>query len=227
MKPIILSLGGSILVPDQVDVVFVRKFRAFILDQIKKGRQFVIVVGGGRTPRRYQDAAKEVTEVLKEDLDWLGIHATRLNAHLLRTVFRDVAYQHVIKDPAQAPRVLRKPLLIAAGWKPGRSTDDVAVRLAHRLSADTVINMSNISYVYNKDPKRFKDAKPVKDMTWTELRKIVGSRWNPGLHAPFDPIASKFAQEKKINVIIIEGTRLRNVQSWIETGNGMGTRIHS
>src|SRR3989344_4294286 len=94
MEVILISLGGSVIVPDRIDVGFLKKFRKLILKQ--KNRKFVVVCGGGKTCRRYQKAASEITKTSEEDLDWLGIHATRLNAHLLRTVFGDAAHKKVI-----------------------------------------------------------------------------------------------------------------------------------
>ena len=86
-KTVIIALGGSIVFPDQIDWDFLRRFRSFVLREIKKGRRFVIVSGGGRLSRIYQEAAGKVVKVTNEDKDWLGIHATRINAHLLRTIF--------------------------------------------------------------------------------------------------------------------------------------------
>src|SRR4030042_4066994 len=91
----IIALGGSLVVPEEIDVPFLKKFRSLIISHLKS-RKFIIIVGGGRTCRKYQKAAKELTKQTQENLDWLGIHSTRLNAHLLRTVFRDFAHPAII-----------------------------------------------------------------------------------------------------------------------------------
>lgn len=225
MKPIIISLGGSIMVPGKIQVEFLRKFRELIFSQVANNRKFVIVVGGGHTTRMYQAAARELTDVTNADLDWLGIHATRLNAHLLRTIFKELAYRHVMKDPRAVPKKMTKPIMIAAGWKPGWSTDYVAIRIAQQVGAEMMLNLSNIAYAYDKDPNKYPDAKPLKSIHWKAFRKIVGDTWDPGLHAPFDPIASKLAQRLGIKVVITKGTALPNVRSWIEEGTGKGTVI--
>ncbi|MDX8400245.1 MAG: hypothetical protein R8K20_08345, partial [Gallionellaceae bacterium] len=89
MKTYVISLGGSIIVPNgSIDVGYLKKFKKFIESRVKKGDSFVIITGGGGVAREYQRAARSVTDLTRDDLDWLGIHATRINAHLLRTIFR-------------------------------------------------------------------------------------------------------------------------------------------
>ena len=58
------------------------------------------------------------------------------------------------------------------------------------LNVKTIINMSNIDYVYDKDPKKNKDAKKIKNIFWRRYRKISGNKWEAGLNKPFDPIAA-------------------------------------
>ena len=95
-KTVVISLGGSIIVPDRIQVAFLKKFKEFILKFLKKDYKFIIVTGGGSTARNYIKAADRVTKINDEDKDWLGIHATRLNAHLLRTIFKKQAYPVVL-----------------------------------------------------------------------------------------------------------------------------------
>lgn len=221
----VISLGGSILVPNGgVDLDFLKGFSRLIKSRIKKGGRFVIVVGGGSTARFYQRAARAVGRLANEDVDWLGIHATRLNAHLLRSVFRDQALHRVIKDPRE-PLNWNKSLLIAAGWKPGWSTDYVAVRLAKRFAARQVINLSNVSVVYDKDPNEHADARPINQIKWAEFCKLVGSKWIPGMNVPFDPIASKSASKWRLQVVIANGRDLKNLQKILNGQKFVGTII--
>ncbi len=206
LKPstLVVSVGGSIVVPNGgIDVVFLKDFKKLIFKHIKLGWRFVIVVGGGGTCRHYNAAARAVGKVNAEDMDWLGIHSTRLNGHLLRTIFRDIAYPVMVKDPTIPLSKWKEPVLIAAGWKPGWSTDYVATRLAKRLKAKIVVNLSNIDYVYDKDPRKHSDAKPICEISWKDFRKIVGSKWDPGMNAPFDPVASRLAHQSGISVALL------------------------
>jgi len=221
---IVLSLGGSLICPDRIDFVFLKKFKRLIEAGIAGGKRFIIVTGGGSTARHYQEAARVAGAVNDEDLDWLGIHATRINAHLIRAIFRKYAHPVIVKNPIENI-IFNEKVLVAAGWKPGFSTDYDAVMLAKQFKANKIINMSNIDQVYNKDPKKYVGARPLNNLSWKDFRKIVGNRWSPGLNAPFDPIASKEAEKQKLTVYIVNGKNLANIQRLLAGKSFRGTAI--
>jgi uridylate kinase len=226
-KRIIISLGGSLLVPGAIDTAFVARFKDFIVSYIGKGYSFILVTGGGRTARTYIDAAAQTTEITDDDKDWLGIHATRLNGHFMRTVFREYAHPrintnpHDLEDFYNAP----EPILVAAGWRPGRSTDFCAVLLGKYLDVKRVINLSNVDCAYDRDPRQFPDAKKIERATWKEFRKVVGNVWSPGMSAPFDPIASKMAEEEDMEVAIMNGSDLDNLGRYLDGESFQGTVV--
>ncbi|MBI2145463.1 UMP kinase [Candidatus Woesearchaeota archaeon] len=227
-ETIIISLGGSVMAPNQIDVGFLNGFRQLILKFVRDGYRFAIICGGGKTAREYQNAARHVVNAVHEDLDWLGIHATRLNAHLMRTIFREVAHAKLVKNPNE--RLKLKPserVIVAAGWKPGRSTDYIAVLLAKNLGARTVINITNTDYVYNKDPSKFPDARPLQEVSWKDFRKLIGvSKWSPGLNTPFDPVAAKVAEKMKLKVAVM-GKDLGNLEAFLVNTPFRGTVIRA
>lgn len=210
-SPIIISLGGSLIVPGDIDSQFLKKFNKLIRGLVGEGRRFVIITGGGRTARNYQEAAKAIVALHNDDVDWLGIHATRINAHLIRTIFHDLAYPVIVKHPNEKIN-WQGSILVAAGWKPGFSTDYDAVLIAKKVGAKTIINLSNISHVYSGDPKKDKDAVPFDNISWEAYRKIIPTEWLPGLSCPFDPIASKLAEKSKLEVLITNGGDLANIK---------------
>ena len=224
---IALSLGGSIVVPGEIQVEFLKKFKSFVLKNIKAGRRFIIVVGGGKTCRNYIKAAAKVSNISDEDRDWIGIHATRLNAHLIRTIFKKIAYPVVLVNPLKQIEKGEYPLFIGSGWRPGWSTDYDTVLLANRFNADKVINVSNIDYVYDKDIAKYKNAKPIRDMCWSEYQKLIGSKWKPGMSAPVDPIAAKLASKLRMTIIVTKGTDLKNLQNILDNKKFKGTILHS
>lgn len=228
-EKIVFSLGGSLVVPPHgIDVSFLKQFNAFIRNKLSENHnlQFFIVVGGGTTTRHYQKAAREVLEqdITPEDLDWLGVHSTRLNGHLLRTIFRDIAHP-VILDRYDIIQKASEPVVVAAGWRPGWSTDYCAVMVCDDYNVNTVINLSNIDMAYDKDPKENSDAKPIKETTWTEFRKLVGDEWIPGMNVPFDPIAARHAEELGIQVAILKGNNFDNLENYLQRREFVGTVI--
>jgi uridylate kinase len=223
--PIIISLGGSLIVPKTgIDIVFLKQFKSLINRRIAKGDRFVIICGGGSTARQYQTAARAVGQLTHEDIDWLGIHATRLNSHLMRAIFHRQSHPTIVKNPNAPPR-FREPILIAAGWKPGWSTDYDAVLLASALGASTVINLSDVDYVYDADPRKDRNARPVKRIDWKAFRKLVGNKWDPGLNAPFDPVASELASRIGLTVKMIRGRSVKDVERAIAGEPFKGTMI--
>jgi len=224
-KTYIISLGGSLIVPAKgIDYDFLFKFHDFILERIKEGNKFFIITGGGRTARDYIKAASKVVKVDDEDSDWLGIHSTRLNGHLIRTIFRNLAYPKIIKNP-KLKILANKSIIVAGGWRPGRSTDFMATLLAEKYKIKTIINLSNIDYVYDSDPKIKENAKKFEKISWENFRKIVGDKWDPGLSAPFDPVASKKCEKLGLEVVILNGNNFDNLGKYFKGRKFKGTII--
>lgn len=228
-KKLIISLGGSVIVPDEIDTKFLKGFQAVIVKMMKRGLSFVIITGGGKTARKYAQAAQALGELNPTDLDWLGIHSTRLNGHLLRTIFRKYARPRIITNPNNSEELknAKYKVIIAAGHTPGSSTDLGAVILAKYYGVKEILNLSNIDYVYNHDPKKYKSAKPLKNISWEKFRQLVGSKWDPGLHAPFDPVASKLAQKLGIKVVVMKGKNFKNFENYLLGKKFKGTTINN
>lgn len=228
IETIVMSVGGSLIVPDAIDTAFLVNLKSFIEAETARGRRFIIIAGGGKTARRYQDAAKAVSQLASDDLDWLGLHATRLNGHLLRTIFRDIAHPVMITNPDDILDIYtHAPLIVAAGYRPGASTDLRAIQIADRVRAHKVVNLSNTDYVYTDNPKTNPAALKIEDITWAEFRKLIPESWDPGLSSPFDPVAAREAERLGIEVAAINGERLSDLAAYLNGEAFVGTRIHS
>jgi uridylate kinase len=225
MKTVVLSLGGSLIVPKEIDVNFIKQFKNLI-DEFTINNRAIIVCGGGMICRVYQKASDSILSpdtISDDDKDWIGIKATRLNAEMIRSLFGDKAYNKVITDPSEKIET-NKNIIIGAGWKPGFSSDMDAVVLAKQFNSTEVLNISNIDHVYDKDPKKYDDAKKLTELSWKDYFDIIGTEWKPGMNSPFDPIASKEAEKAKINVKILNG-EIKNLKNCIEGKNFIGTTI--
>ncbi len=222
--PIVISVGGSLIVPEEINVYFLGELKKLIDRKIQKGRRFIIITGGGKIARNYQLAGKTITKLRSSDVDWLGIHSTRLNAQLVKTILLPNVEEKIVHDPNE-PIIFKKPVLIAGGWKPGWSTDFDAVLLAKRFGARKLINLSNIDYVYEKDPRTHKSAKAIGNISWKEFRKLIPKKWDPGLNSPFDPVASKEAEKIGLQVAIINGKKLEEIPNFLNDRDFIGTLI--
>ncbi len=223
----VISLGGSIVAPEQVDTVFVKAFIALVKKHLDRepGRRVVLIVGGGAPARRYQAAYRDIcNDVSSDDQDWIGIMATRLNAELVRASLGERCSNPVVTDPS-ADFEFTGQVLVAAGWKPGFSTDFDSVVLAERFKAERVINLSNIEKVYTADPKLDPDARPLDSVSWEEFRAMVGEDWTPGKNLPFDPVATRRAAELGLQVISAGGKNLENIENILEGREFFGTLI--
>jgi len=226
-ETIVMSVGGSLIVPDAIDTAFLTSLKNFVTEQTTNyGRRFIMIAGGGRTARNYQDAAGAVTDLTSDDLDWMGIHATRLNGHLLRTVFRDIAHPVMLTNPDDVQDVPGEPaVIVASGYRPGCSTDLRAIQIAELVGATKVINLSNIDYLYTADPRTNPDAVKIETSSWADFRALIPADWDPGMSAPFDPIAAAAAQTANIEVALINGERPDALASYLAGEAFVGTVI--
>lgn len=224
-KLFVISLGGSLIVPDQIDSKFLKNFSRLITIQARLGKRFIISPGGGKTCRRYQQALRDIVHPSPDDLDIIGLNTNRFHAILLEMIFKSLAEKNIAYDPNKKLPFRKKILIGAGGWKPGRSSDDYSVRLAKVYNADCVINLFDQDYVYERDPRRFPHAKKIEHISWKNFCKIVGTKWNPGTHVPFDPIAAKFAEKHGLKVVMANGRNLDNLKNILNGKKFQGTTI--
>ncbi len=222
---VVVSVGGSLIVPDGIDTEFLKAFRSLLLSKVEQGLSFFIITGGGKTARNYQHAAEAVRgDLHHEDIDWLGIHSTRLNAHLMRALFLEQAQARIVKNPTRGNRG-NAAIIVGAGWKPGNSTDFCAVIAAKKLGAKKLVNLSNIDYVYAADPKQDPSATKIEKINWHDFRELIPKDWDPGLSSPFDPVAAREAEALKLEVAIINGGKLDEFEKYLQNEPFAGTTI--
>lgn len=219
---IIISLGGSLVAPDNVNTAFLKVFKKAVM-KFTNEKRFFIFVGGGKISRNYQKVMLEFGADNKER-DMIGIDISRLNARVVKQLFGELAFVEVVTNPSKRVNT-KKDIVVGGGWKPGWSTDYCAVVMAKNMGIKTIINLTNTDYVYGGDPKKFPKAKAFKEIDWKAFRKIVGSKWVPGLSIPFDPRASRDAEMLKIKVIIINGKHLERLEHFLQNKSFIGTTI--
>ena len=221
---IIISMGGSLLVPDHIDTVFISRLKEMVRYFTQNNYQIVLVIGGGKTARNYQEALRELKVRDAEAFDWVGIKAIHLNCEMLLRAFSDLdIHENIIYEPEELNNI-EAPIVIKAALKPGNSSDMGAVRMAQVSGTNRIINFSNISHVYSEDPRVNPDADRFDTLSWRAYRNLIPSDWTPGMSAPFDPVASRLAEESGITVVIL-GASLENLQGYLDGKSFAGTLI--
>lgn len=221
---IIISLGGSLICPDHIDSQYVKQFVDLIEKKVASGLRFAVITGGGKIARDYRDTLMSLGITNEIQLDEMGITVTRSNAELLRHAFGKSSESSIFLSPTEL-HLTGKPVIVGGGWKPGHSSDGSAVGLAAALHAKCVINLSNIDYVYTTDPRTNPDAVKIEKTGWSDFRKLLPETWHPGSSAPFDPIAAKMAEDLGLEVVVMNGKNLENLENYLDGKEFIGTVI--
>lgn len=221
---VVVSLGGSLIAPDRVDADYVKTFAELLKNEVSEGKSFAIIAGGGRIARDYRDALVGTGVTDPDILDWMGIAATRYNAELIRLSLGDIAEPAIFLDP-RSLTLTGKAVIVGGGFTPGHSSDGSAVTLAKTLGATKLINLSNIDYVYTADPRTNPEATKIEKSSWVDFRKLLPTEWNPGINAPFDPVAAKMAEELGLEVAVMNGKDLVNLKNYLDDKEFKGTVI--
>lgn len=236
---IVISLGGSIVYPytegiNGLDTQFLKEFRQFILEQTKKGKKFIVVVGGGKPCRMYQKAAREVLGEKKNnlDLDWIGIQSTKTNALFMAKILKEVSFPQILDHEPGNKEIKAfldsgKKVLLVSGWCPGWSTDYDAIQCAILFKQSEMFVAGDSPYVCDKDPRKFPDAKPMLDLTWTEYMKLIPGKWIPGLSTPVDPAGAKAAKKAGLTAKLLKGTDIANFRKAVAGEEFDGSTIHN
>jgi uridylate kinase len=227
-RSFVISLGGSLIFDKstgQFNLDFIKEWKNLIEDYLEQGYRFVLVMGGGKTARFYQEAGRHFAYT-DEQLDYLGIQATRINALFLNFLFADKP--EVFEDPRKIKAWGKNNLFVCGGWKPGFSTDYVSTLIAKQLGCVNLINLSDTDYIYDSDPRNNPKAKKFENLTWEEYFKIFhgDDAWQPGRHLPFDPIASKLAAKSEMVLYYLNGKNMKTIRQFLGFEKFIGTIIN-
>jgi uridylate kinase len=224
MKKVVISLGGSILVPS-LEKNRILKYVP-VLREIASHHQLFVVVGGGGEARRYIDAARTLG-IDDGTADEIGILITRLNATMLVAAMGDDAYPRVAESHAEAKKFAEhRKCVVMGGITPGQTTDAVAAVLAERVRASVFINVTSVDGIYSADPKKDKKAVRYDRLTPRQLIEIVGkAHLVAGLNTVLDIIAARVVERSRIPLVVLDGTDPENLRSAVFFGRYTGTVV--
>ena len=222
---IVFSLGGSLIVPDNVNYKYLDKFKLFI-NKLIKNYKIVVVTGGGKTARNYISALKK-EHVDKDFYSLVGIMSTKLNARLVSGVFN--LKKEIPDSLLEVKNQLNKNFIVvcgALGFQPNMTSDGDAAQIAEYLKADLFVNLTNVNGLFDKDPRKYKDAKLIKNLDYYSFSNIVNKiKYEAGQHFVLDQAAAKIITRGKIKTLIINGEKLENLNKYLHSKNFLGTLI--
>ncbi|HIJ00224.1 MAG TPA: UMP kinase [Candidatus Methanomethylophilaceae archaeon] len=226
MEKIVLSIGGSVLIPGEEDPTYLKQL-AELLRSAAPGRCLFVVCGGGRISRYYSETGRALGGTV-EQLDQLGIMITRVNAALLRIALGDAASKDAPDTVEQAAALAQEgKIVVMGGTVPGHTTDAVAAMLAREIGADRLVNATSVDAVYSDDPKVNPAAKRHKELSIEELGGLVYSQHDAGRSSVFDPMGVRIAAEEGIDILIVSGRDLEDLEAAILGKEIKGTTVHS
>ncbi len=202
-KTWVISLGGSRIVPEEVDDKFLLNFKKLI--EAHPSQKFVIVTGGGSTARKYITALKKLGKRTKAQSKE-GIAITRLHAEFMMSLFGKIANDKLPLSMKKVKNLLRKNKIVFCGalrYTNKNTTDGTAAKIASYLKCP-FINLTNIKGLYTADPIKNKKAKFIPTITWEDFEKITKKiKYEAGQHFVLDQSAAKTIQNKKITTYIV------------------------
>lgn len=229
MEKVVLKLGGSVFSKSS-ETPFDFKLARQIgenLNKFKETHQFIITMGGGYLARSYQNILKEY-DVINRDLDWAGTVANSLNATMMRIALGKDAEEQVLMNTeiTNTKHIeFNKTFQLIGGEKPGQTGDMVAINLAQKANADSVILMKDVAGVYSEDPDKNPDATLINKLSWDDYKNIMGEiKHVPGGNFPVDPTAASHAETNGIEVFVI-GNDFGNLINLLEGKDFVGSVI--
>lgn len=230
-KRILLKISGEALI-GKSDFGIDPKIMDNISNQIKEvadmGVEVAIVIGGGNFWRGVSASANGMD---RTTADYIGMLATIMNALGLQdalekkgvsTRVQSSITMREIAEPFIRRRALRhlekKRVVIFAGGtgNPYFSTDTAAALRALEINAEIIFKATKVDGVYNKDPKKFSDAKKFEKLTFIEVL-------NKDLRI-LDSTATSLCMENNISLVVFDLTRLGNMKGVI-LGKRIGTLV--
>jgi len=213
MEKVVVSLGGSVLVPGDDDARYLRELANLLRDLASRVTLFV-VTGGGRVARYYIETGRSLG-IREGMLDEFGIAVTRLNARLLAAVLGPSANREPARTYAEAARLAKgRRIVIMAGTRPGHTTDRVSASLARFVHADRIVNATSVDGVYSADPKEDPRAKLLDRIRFEDLVALSGRGHEAaGPNVVFDPIAARALARDRIPLGVVHGRDLRALRA--------------
>jgi len=212
---IVLKIGGSISINENGPVeAYFRKLLP-VIRQIKTRHRLILCIGGGKFIRKYYKSIEKLG-LKKEEMEWIAIELLRVNVRFLSSLLN-------MKPLYRLEEISTKTTGVIGGIKPGRSTDANAAYCAAKIKADLFVKLTNVDGIYDKDPRKHKDARKLETLSFADLKKFSQSG-KPGSYGILDRLAIETITKHKIKTVIMNGKDPKNILKAIK-GERIGTII--
>jgi len=223
---VVLSVGGSLLNPGKPDFAFIKEL-ASLLKKLKARYQLAVVCGGGVPAREQAECIRKLggSEFMADET---AILSTRSNALLLMAALGEDACPAVAESFKEAAGAMDSgKIALMGGTIPGITTDTDAALLAEGIGAKRIVNLSNVDGIYTGDPKKDKDARKLKRMSFGQLIQLASQydERKAGTRFIFDVIACKLIARSGIETHFVYGKSIAEVQSAVEGKRHSGTIV--
>ncbi len=225
MDTVVVSIGGSILVPDDDDTAYVKEL-AVMFRELSKQLKLYVVVGGGRIARYYITLGRELGGD-ESYLDDVGIEVTRINARMLITALGEAAYHIPAETFDEAISAAKAhDIVVMGGTHPGHTTDAVSAMLGERAGAVRLINATSVDGIYTDDPNKNPDAERLANVNFDQLLEIcLKVKGGAGPNVVFDPLGAKIVARSKIETRVVHGRNLEELRKAILGQEFYGTTV--
>jgi len=224
-KVFVISLGGSLIIPEKMDYPFLNNFKD-ILRKFYNLYKFVIVCGGGTIARKYIEALRKEGKS-KYEQSQAGIRATRMNALFMIKFFGKEANDSLSMNMKEIENDIHKNNVVFCGalrFAKDSTSDGTSAKIAHYFHAN-LINMTNVKGLYTEDPNKNSKAKFIPRISWKRFEKMaLKTRYEPGQHFVLDQKAAIVIRKNKIPTYII-GKNLKNLEKILKNQRFEGTLI--
>jgi uridylate kinase len=204
---VVLRIGGSV-VASPINTELISKYAELLKTLKVQGHEVAVVVGGGSLAREFISIAKNL-ELDEQAQDEIAISVSRVFAQLFLKKLGKLSCSSVPSTVGEAADCLGKgEIVVMGGLKPGMTTDSVAALIAERISADLLVKGTDQDGVYNKDPKKHRDA----------------VKHKAGIHQIIDPEAVKILKRQHVRLVVVNGFKPENILAAVK-GEKIGTIV--
>jgi uridylate kinase len=230
-RRILLKLSGEALMGDKgfgIDPAVLSQIADEIIDVHSLGVEIALVIGGGNI---FRGIAGSTTGMDRASADYMGMLATVINSLALQDALESRGAKTRVLSAIEIARLaesyirrrairhLEKGRLVifAAGTgNPFFTTDTAASLRAMEIGADIVMKATRVDGVYDKDPKKFKDARMFRRLSYMDVL-------NRHL-AVMDSTAISLCHDNKLPILVFNMTTPGNIRR-VVLGEPLGTLV--